>query len=176
MAGEVRSSLVVFGIHDFALLNVGFEAFVEVLRANARGDDGGDEQQDGDDSEDGQRFACWQVLGNFLWIAFVVHAHELEDEVGHGGEIDNNHDCLADVRFATGDKGREEEEADGHGHRDNCEVEFEVGEVRADDDEELNGKGEEEEKVELEESDVNLGWNVSGCLFVDDTMLEWRLT
>ena len=83
---------------------------------------------------------------------------------------------MADVRFATGDKSREEEEADGHGNRDDCEVEFEVGEVRADDDEELDGKCKEEEKVELEESDVNLDCNVSRYSRLDKTVVKWRLT
>lgn len=157
MAGEVRGRLVVFGIQDFALLNVRFEALVEVLRANARGDDGGDQQQDGDDGEDGQGFARWQVLGDFLRVAFVVHAHEFEDEVGHRGEVDDDHDRLADVGFTAGDEGGEEEEAYCHWDGDDGEVELEVGEVGADDDEELHGESKEEEEIEFEEGDVDLG-------------------
>ena len=140
-----------------------FEAFIEIARANASSGNGGNKQRNRNDSKDCQGFPRRQVLSYFLHVALVVHAHELEDEVGHGSQIYDDHDCLADVGFATGDKSREEEEADGHRDRDDCEVEFEVGEVRADDDEELDGKCKEEEKVELEESDVNLSWCVSGA-------------
>lgn len=42
VAGEVRSRLAIFGIHDFAFLDVRLEALVEVLRADACGDNGGD--------------------------------------------------------------------------------------------------------------------------------------
>lgn len=171
-----RRSLVLGRVDDFALLDVWFEAFIEIARANASSGDGSNKQRNRDDSKYCQSFPRRQVFIYFLHVAFVVHAHELEDEVGHGSQIYNDHDCLADVGFATGDEGREEEEADGHRDRDDCEVELEVGEVRADDDEELDGKCKEEEKVELEESDVNLDCNVSGCLCLDDTMAKWRLT
>lgn len=163
-----RRSLVLGGIDDFALLDVRFESFVEVARANASSRDGGDKQRNCNDGKHCQGLSRGQVLVDFFHVAFVVHAHELEDEVGHGREVDDDHDCLTDVRFATGDKGCEEEEADGHGDGDDCEVEFKVGEVRANDNEELYGEGEEEEKVEFEESDVNLVRNVSGCLCMDD--------
>ena len=153
-----------------------FEAFIEIARADAGSGDGGNKQRNRDYSKYCQGFPRGQVFVYFLHVAFIVHAHELEDEVGHGCQIDDNHDCLADVGFTAGDEGREEEEADGHRDRDDCEVEFEVGEVRADDDEELDGKCKEEEKVELEESDVNLSWCVSGRLFMDNTAVKWRLT
>ena len=171
-----RGSLVLGRVDDFALLDVWFEAFIEIARANASSGNGGNKQRNRNDSKDCQGFPRRQVLSYFLHVALVIHAHELEDEVGHGREIDDDHNCLTDVRFATGDKCREEEEANGHRDCDDCEVEFEVGEVRAHDDEELHGEGEEEEKVELEESDVNLDCNVSGCLCLNDTMAKWRLT
>ena len=151
------------GVIDLALLDVWLETLVEVARADASSRDSGNQQRNRDDSKHCQRLSRGQVLGDFLHVTPVVHAHELEDEVSHGRQINNDHDCLADVRFATGDEGREEEEADGHGHRDNCEVEFEVGEVRADNDEELHSKGKEEEKIELEEGDVNLCWVLVGA-------------
>lgn len=97
-----------------------------------------------------------------MWVACVVHAHELEDEVGHCGEVDDDHDRLADVRFPAGDKGGEEEEADCYWNGDDGEVEFEVGEVGADDHEELHGEGKEEEEIEFEEGDVDLEGELVG--------------
>jgi len=171
-----RGGLVLGRVDDFALLDVWFEAFIEIARANASSGNGGNKQRNRNDSKDCQGFPRRQVLGYFLHVALVIHAHELEDEVGHGREIDDDHNCLTDVRFATGDKGREEEEADGYRDRYDGEVEFEIGEVRAHNYEELHGEGEEEEKVELEESDVNLDCNVSRYSRLDNTVVKWRLT
>lgn len=144
------------GVIDLALLDVWLETLVEVARAHASSCDGGNEQQNRNDSKDCQCLPRGQVLVDFLHVASIVHAHELEDEIGHGCKVDDNHDCLADVGFATGDESREEEEANCHGDSDDREVEFEVGEVGANDDEELDGESEEEEEVEFEEGNVNL--------------------
>jgi hypothetical protein len=76
---------------------VRFEALVEIACADACGDDCGDQEEDCDDGEDGQSLACGKIFCDFVHVASVVHAHEFEDEVGHGGEVDNHHDALSDI-------------------------------------------------------------------------------
>lgn len=151
-----RRGLVFVGILDFALLDVRLQAFVEVVCAEACGDDGGDQQEDGDDGEDCKSFPCRKILGNFAHVAGVVHANEFEDEVGHGGEVDDDHDRLADVGFTASDERGEDEETHCDRDGDNGEVELEVGEIGTDDDEELDRESKEKEEIELEKGDVNL--------------------
>jgi len=163
---------VIVGIVDLSLLDVWLETLVEVARAYASSRDGGNEQQDRNDSKYCQRLSRRQVLDDFRHITSIVHAHELEDEVCHSRKVDHNHDCLTNIRFATGNEGCEKEEADRYGNGDDSKVELEVGEVRADDDEELDSEGEEEEEVEFEESDVNLTKGVSECSHVNDNIAK----
>ena len=85
----------------------------------------------------------------------VIHANELENEVCHPGEVEDDDTDLTDVRFATNHVGGEKEEDDRYGECSDREGEF-VGVDVGDDDEELHGKAQEEEKVEFEEGDVNL--------------------
>lgn len=152
----VGRDLGVFWALQLPLLDVRLEALVEVSCAQACRYDGSDEQQDRDDGEDGESLAGGEVFVDLGHVARVVHSDELEDEVGHGGEVDDDHDGLAVVGFAAGDEGGEEEETDGDGDRDDGEVELKVGEVRTDDDQELHREREEEEEIELEEGDVDL--------------------
>lgn len=69
------------------LRNVRLQTLVEVVRAPAGDDDCDDEEHDCNDGEDSQGFASGGVLGLALGLG-GVHAHELEDEVGEGDEID----------------------------------------------------------------------------------------
>ena len=77
----------------------------------------------------------------------VVHAVELEDEVRHAGEVEEDDEGLAPVGFAAGEVGGEEEEEDGDGEGGDGEGEF-VG-FAVHDDEELDGEGEKEKEVEF---------------------------
>lgn len=71
---------------ELAFADVGFEAAVEVVGADAGVDDGEDDEDDGDDGEGGEGFADGFVGG---FAHGLVHAHELEEEVGEGGEVEH---------------------------------------------------------------------------------------
>lgn len=86
--------------------------------------------------------------------ARIVHPHEFKDEVSHSGEVEDDDESLANVGLAAGDISGEEEEENGDNERGNSKGEFVVFAVH--DDKELNGEADEEEKVELEEGDVDL--------------------
>jgi hypothetical protein len=96
---------------------------------------------------------CCKIFEGFRGL---VHAYELEDEVGHSDEVEGDDDALAEVSFAAGDPRGEEQENNGDGEGGYGENEFVGVDVAACDDEELHGKAEEEEEVEFEEGDVNL--------------------
>lgn len=123
------------------------EAFVEISHAHDCHDHSDDEQEECEDRKRGQA-----VAGGFVKLRFgrVVHAHEFEGEVGHGGEVDRDDGDLAGGGLALGDPGGEEEEDDGDGDGGDCEPELGWGCTLTDYDEELDCEAQEEEKVELQ--------------------------
>ena len=66
------------------MLNVAFQASIEVLRAHDGIDDSDNNQDHGDNGENSQRFPHWDVVCHF---GSVVHAHQFEDEVGDSAEV-----------------------------------------------------------------------------------------
>ena len=91
----------------------------------------------------------------FVGLDWIVHANELKDEVRHAGEVEEDDEALARVGFTAREEGGEEEKDDRDGERGDGEDELVSLDVDRDD-EELDGVAEEEEEVELEESDVDL--------------------
>ena len=140
-------------------IDVRLQALVEVVSAHASNDDGDNEQQDGEDGEAGERLAGGHVVLEAS-RARDVHADELEQEVGQGDEVDDDDDNHADDGLTAHPPCGEEEQHKGDGEGGGSQCELNVARV-FDDDQELDGKGQEEEKVELEQGNVNLGEAVS---------------
>ena len=137
------------------LVDVWLEALVEVVRAHARDDNGEQQQQDRQNRKHRQRLARGLVL--LLAVdAGDVHADELEEEVGEGDEVDDDDDNHAGDRLAADPEGGGEEQQEGDDEGNGRERLLKAGRV-LDDDEELDGEGEEEEKVKLEQGNVDLG-------------------
>ena len=66
--------------------DVGFEPAAEIGGAHARVDDGQDDEDDGDNGEGGEGFANREIRRS---TRLLVHADELEEEVGQAGEIED---------------------------------------------------------------------------------------
>jgi len=148
--GVVRLAILL----DRLVVDVRLEALVEVVCAHAGDNNGEDEQEDGEHSEGSQGLACWLVVLLAVEVG-NVHADELEQEVAHGDEVyDDDGDHASDGFTSDPPSGREQEE-EGYDQGDGREGSFDWGRL-LDDNEELDCEGEEEEEVELEESDVNL--------------------
>lgn len=64
-----------------------FQPSPKVGRAHARIDNRQDDQDDGDDGEGGERGADGVV--EVVPRAVLVHPHELEEEVGEAGEVED---------------------------------------------------------------------------------------
>jgi hypothetical protein len=143
---------------DGLVVDVGLEALVEVVCAHACNDDGEDEQKNGEDGKGCQRFARRLVVVLSVEIR-NVHANQLEQEVGHGDEVDDNNGNHAGDGFAADPPGGEEEEEEGDDQGNGGQGELD-GLCVFDNNEELHGKGKEEEEIELEKGNVNLQWSV----------------
>lgn len=149
---------------------MGLEALVEVVCAHTGRNDGEDEQQDGENGKGRERLAGGLVI--FLASGVGnVHADELEQEVAHGDEVDDNNAHHAGKRLAADPPSGQEQKKEGDDERGGREGLFDSLGV-FDHYEKLDGKGKEEEKVKLQESNVNLqkvspalarGWCGSGC-------------
>lgn len=63
---------------------MGLQSLVEVVHAHAGINYGHDDEDEGDDGEKGQRLLGWEI---FLVSSRLVHADQLEQEIGHGREI-----------------------------------------------------------------------------------------
>ena len=83
------------------------------------------------------------------------HPDELEQEVTESNEVDDDDTNHSSDRLATDPPGGEEQKEEGDDEGGCGKNEFDCLGV-LDDDQELHGEGQEEEEVELEESDVNL--------------------
>lgn len=142
---------------DLPGAHVGLQSLIKIMRTNAGHDNGHEQEQDGQNSKTGQRFTGGLVVLEAGGVG-GVHAHELEEEVAKGDEVDDDDEDHARDGLAADPEGGEEEENEGDDERRGGEGLFGFGGI-FDHDEELHGEGEEEEEVELEESDVNLGKN-----------------
>jgi hypothetical protein len=141
-------------IFDRLVVDVGLEALAEVVCAHACNDNGEDEEENGEHGEGGQGLARWLVVVLAVQVG-NVHADELEQEVRHGDEVHNDDRNHARDGFATDPPRSEEEKKEGDDQGDSGQGEFN-GLGVFDDNQKLDGEGEEEEEVELEEGDINL--------------------
>ena len=99
------------------------QAPVEVVRAHASVDDGDHDQDEGDDGEEGHRGPGGQILRE---RGRRVHSVQLEAEVGHGGEEEQDDDDHAEHGFPSDKPGTAGQDKDGHGDGDDGEVEFSI--------------------------------------------------
>lgn len=135
-------------------LNDRFETLAKVDHAPDGIDNGDDEQQHRDDSEEGQASARRQVVQPPV-VGRVVHAHQLEEEIGHRGEVEHDNDEHSEARFVARPVARHYQDADGDWNCSDGQPCLCVG--RFDHDEELNCEAEEEKEIELQKRDVDLG-------------------
>lgn len=91
-----------------------------------------------------------------------VHAYELEEEVRQGDEVDNNNDNHAGDGFATDPECSQEKKNEGDHEGGSGEAKLDLASVLHNN-EELDGKGKEEEEIELEKGNVNLRIMLAGC-------------
>lgn len=136
------------------LVNVGLQALVEVVCADARNDDGHEKQDDGENGKRCQRLPGGLVV--FLAIQIRdIHANELEEEVGECNEVDKDTAYHAYNRFAADPEGSSEEQEEGDDQSKGSENLLDRG-CLLDDDQELDCESQEEEEVELEQGNVDL--------------------
>ena len=133
---------------------MGLQTLVEVVRADTRNNDGEEEQEDRENGECSQRLAGWLVVLLAVCIG-DPHSDELEQEVAQGNEVDDdNADHTSNGLAADPPRGKEQKkESDNEGG--SGEDQFN-GLCVFDDDQKLDGEGQKEEEVKLEEGDVNL--------------------
>jgi hypothetical protein len=141
-------------ILDGLVVDMRFEALVEVVCAHARDNDGHDEKENGEHGESGQRLARRLVVNLAVEIG-NVHADELEQKVGHGDEVDDDNGNHTSHRLATDPPGGEEEEEKGNDQGDGGKSKFDCLCV-FDHNEKLHSKCEKEEEVEFQKGNVNL--------------------
>ena len=130
------------------------QALVEVVGAQACCNNGDDEQEDCENGKGSQRLAGWLVVLLAVCIG-DPHSDELEQEVAQGDEVDDdNADHTSNGLAADPPRGKEQKkESDNEGG--SGEDQFN-GLCVFDDDQKLDGEGQKEEEVKLEEGDVNL--------------------
>ena len=88
-------------------------------------------------------------------MAGLVHACQLEDEVGKSANICKERYEHAQSNFLPSPVSSHEEDEDGDGYGSDGQTEFSISHA-LDDDQELHSKAEEEEEIELQQSNVNL--------------------
>jgi hypothetical protein len=155
MPSFVRITLVLVPNHSSSL-NVRFQSFVEVCRTPCTVDDCHDQQQKCDDSKSCQTFPRRLVVHHPFRVVRVVHAHQFEKEVSHGRKVEHNRAAHSQCRLAPGEPCRREQDGDRDRDSSDGECKFEVGRMLADYDDKLYCESQEEEKVELEQRNVNL--------------------
>ena len=155
MPSFVRVTLVLVSNHS-PPLDVRFQSFVEVCRTPCAVDDSHDQQQERDDCESRQTFARRFVILHSFRVARIIHAYELEKEVSHGREIENDCATHSQCRFSSGKPCSRKQDGNGDGNGSNGECKLDVGGMLANHDDELHCESEEEEEVELEKGNVNL--------------------
>ena len=134
------------------------ETGAEVAHADPSVNDGQDNEDDGDDGESSQRSSHSVVV---LAVARLVHAHQLEKEVGECAEIEYDDGPHASLVLPAGEEGGGEQDGDRDWNGRNGQAEFYVARA-GNNDEELDRETKEEEEIKLQEGDVDLvGMGVS---------------
>jgi hypothetical protein len=137
---------------NLALHDVGLQSFVKVVSTHDGVGDGEDDQHNGDGRETGQTLADGKVVIRF---AGLVHAGELEDEVGQSAEEEEDGADHADLVLSAGPEGRHEQDQDRNGNGSDGEAPLKVRQA-GDNDKELHRESQEEEEIKLEQRNVNL--------------------
>lgn len=154
---ESRSVLIVgtggVCVRYFALLDVWSEALVEVAHADESHNNGNNKQGEGKGGKGCERVSYWGVL---ILSTRVPHAHQLEDEVSHTGEVNSDNPALANIALAAGDVGGQKQKGDSHREGDTGDDDLGESGAFSDDNKELDCEAEEKEEIELEEGDVDL--------------------
>jgi len=172
--GHARAHLchavLVLLVRHFPLGDVRLEAFVEIHDTGDRVDDRQDDEQDGDHGESSQTSSSRLVR---LFVVLSPHAHQLEDEVCQRSEQDEHNTPHHSLLLPASEERSGGQEGNGDWQCGNGDIKLivlpaddatlaggEAGSGRNDDDE-LNGEANEEEEVELQESDENLEGEVT---------------
>ena len=129
------------------------EPLAKVVHADEGVGDGEDDEQDRHDGKGRKRLLNRLVE---VPVARLEDAHELEEEVGEAGKVEEDDEAHAELVLALSEKGGKDQDADRNGDGRECQAELGIW-LTVDDDQELHGKAEEEEEIELEEGNVNLG-------------------
>lgn len=131
---------------------MGLEPLAEVVHADETVGDGQNNEDDGENGEGSQGTADGKVV---LAVTWLIDTDKLEEEVGKAAKVEQNNEAGAEAVFALGEKGGTQQDSNGDWDGGNVQAELDILQA-VNDDEELNGEAEEEEKIELEQGDVNL--------------------
>jgi hypothetical protein len=131
---------------------VSLETLVEVVHAKNGVADGQKNEKNGDDGKRGQRPSSGNVA---LFVGFLVHAAELEDEVAEAAEVEDDDGDHADSVFTASEEGGGEKDDNTDGNGDDGQDELNVP-CAGNNDDKLDDEAQEEEEVEFEEGDVDL--------------------
>jgi hypothetical protein len=130
--------LRVLRLRHFARLNVRRKALVEIHHDRKRRPNRDSQQQNRKHCERRKHAPPLPVLFRTL-SAVVPHPVQLENEVRHGGEVEDDDARVPDARLPADEEGGEDEDHDYDGQR--CDGEGLLrGSAALDDDEELYGK------------------------------------
>lgn len=88
----------------------------------------------------------------------LVDSDQLEDEVAETSEVENNDSDHASLVLTASEESGGKQNQDSNRDGDDGQREFGIILV-SNNDNELHDEAEEEEEIELEESDINLGWS-----------------
>ena len=137
---------------NLSLHNMLLQPFVEIAHANTSVDYRGNNQDNGDNSETGQRFSYGFVI---MFLGWCIHPSELVNEVRQTAEVQDNGTHHTKLIFAASKEYSQEQ--DEHRDRDgsNSQSELYIALCR-NDDEELYCEAKEEEEIELQQRNVNL--------------------
>jgi hypothetical protein len=149
------SIVLVLGSYDSSPLNVRLQPFVEVGRTPHTVDDCHDQQQQCNDGKSRQTLPRGYVVCHPA-LTCIVHAHQLEQKVGHGCKVEEYGGEHSSCRLASCKPCCREQDEDGNRNGRNGEIGFDGRSVVAHYDNKLDREAEEEEEVKLEEGNVNL--------------------
>jgi hypothetical protein len=139
-------------------LDVVLEAGAKVHHADDSIGNGKDDEQDRDHGEGSQGLADCGVL---LLGLGLVDSNELEEEPRQAAEVEDDGADHAGLVLVAGEVGGRQQDDDSDGNSGDCQVELDVG-LSGDYDQKLDGKAQEEEEIELQESNVDLGLLAGG--------------
>ncbi len=124
----------------------------EIWRAHARVDDCHDDQDNGNDSETRQTLPDWKVIPH---VAGLVHSCQLENKVSQSAEEQEQCNDHSKIVLTTSPEGCHKQDNDGDGNGGDRKRIFGVW-FSSNDDKKLYCESEEEEEIELQQSNIDL--------------------